>query len=296
MRAAALCAIALLLALVVAPPVLEASVLLAALHDAGHVLVFALIGALLCLFREPRGAALVAFFAVAAALAVGTEVAQPWLAGSESIEVASLGDVGRDLLGAAVGALAWHAVRHRRRRLWFPAAMLLVAGLAPLAFTGWAYAQRALHPEVIWDPGRATWPVFLEPPAEGDYRRMAQRLRFTATGDSYAGISIREPPPDWRGYGALRISLANPGAKPVRINVRIDDRPRDTEYADRFNRERILPAGTAVQWRIPLADIEQGPTGRRLDLSHIERVVIFLSPGSRGAAFDLDGLRLEHAP
>ena len=131
MRAAALCAIALLLALVVAPPVLEASVLLAALHDAGHVLVFALIGALLCLFREPRGAALVAFFAVAAALAVGTEVAQPWLAGSESIEVASLGDVGRDLLGAAVGALAWRAVRHRRRRLWFPAAMLLAAGLAP---------------------------------------------------------------------------------------------------------------------------------------------------------------------
>lgn len=296
MRAAALCAIAMLLALVVAPPVLAASVLLAALHDAGHVLTFALIAAMLCLFVEPRGTGLATFFAVVAALAVGTEVAQPFFAGADTLEVASPGDVGRDLLGAAIGALAWSAVRRRRRRLWIPAAVLLAAGLGPLAFTGWAYAQRAMHPQVVWEAGRATWQVFLEAPIEGRIERGGGRLRFTATGDSYAGLSIIEPPPDWRGYDALRIALANPGATPIRINVRIDDRPQDTEYEERFNRERTVPAGTSLAWRIPLADIERGPAGRALDLARIARVVVFLSPGQRTAAFDLEGLRLEHAP
>ena len=156
--------------------------------------------------------------------------------------------------------------------------------------------QLGVHPQVVWEAGRATWQVFLEAPIEGRVERGGGRLRFTATGDSYAGLSIIEPPPDWRGYDALRIALANPGATPIRINVRIDDRPQDTEYEERFNRERTVPAGTSLAWRIPLADIERGPAGRALDLARIARVVVFLSPGQRTAAFDLEGLRLEHAP
>ena len=297
MRAAALCAITLLLAIVVSPPVLAASVWLAALHDAGHVLVFAAIGALLCVLMGPRGVPrLVLFFVVIAVLAVGSELAQPYFAGSGTLEVASSGDVGRDLLGASIGVLAWSGWRRRRRTPWILAAFLLAIGLAPLAFTGWAYAQRALHPEVVWDAGRATWRVFLEPPVAGGYARHAAGLRFTATDDAYAGLSIREPPRDWRGYAALRFAIANPGPTPIRVNVRIDDRPRDTAYEDRFNRERTVPAGAAVVWRITLADIERGPEGRRLDLSRIERVVVFLSTGSRGAAFDLASVRLERAP
>jgi hypothetical protein len=296
MRAAAACTIALLLALVVAPPVLEASLLLAELHDAGHVLVFASIGALLCALIEPRGWRFALPVAVAAAFAAGTEFAQPYFSGGTVGELASVGDVGRDLLGTAVGLLAWYAIRHRRRGLLIPAALLLAAGLAPLAFTSWAYAQRALHPEVVWDAGRLTSRVFLEPPNDGQVEWRARGLRFTATGNSYAGIAVREPTPDWRGYHALRITLANPGPAPVRINVRIDDRPRDTEYEDRFNRERTLPADATVDWRIPLDEIERGPRDRRLDLSRVERIVVFLSKGSKGASFDLQSLRLERAP
>lgn len=296
MRAVALCVIALLLAFVVAPPVFEATVLLAALHDAAHVLTFALIAVFLCVLIEPRGTGLVMLFLVAGVLAVGTEAAQPYFAGAGAIEVASIGDVARDLLGALIGTLAWRAHHRQRRRLWIPAAALLAAGLAPLVFTGWAYVQRAMHPDVVWDVSRATWQVFLEPSAEGRYERDARYLRFTASSDSFAGFSIREPPPDWRGYAALRVALANPGTVPIRINVRIDDRSRDTEYEDRFNRERVVPAGAPVVWRIPLDEIERGPEGRRLDLSDIRRLVIFLSPGSRGASFDLGSVRLERAP
>lgn len=296
MRAVALCVIALLLAFVVAPPVFEATVLLAALHDAAHVLTFALIAVFLCVLIEPRGTGLVMLFVVAGVLAVGTEAAQPYFAGAGAIEVASIGDVARDLLGAVIGTLAWRAHHRQRRWLWIPAAALLAAGLAPLAFTAWAYVQRAMHPDVVWDASRATWQVFLETSVEGRYERDTRRLRFTASSDSFAGFSIREPPPDWRGYAALQVALANPGATPIRINVRIDDRPRDTEYEDRFNRERVVPGGASVVWRIPLGEIERGPKGRRLDLSDIRRLVIFLSPGSRGASFDLGSVRLERAP
>ena len=95
-----------------------------------------------------------------------------------------MGDVGRDLLGGVIGVLTWFAFHRRRHGLWIPAALLLAAGLAPLAFTGWAYAQRALHPEIIWEARRATWQVFLEPGADGTYSRMQSvpRLRFTSRG------------------------------------------------------------------------------------------------------------------
>ncbi|MBV6417060.1 MAG: hypothetical protein CMLOHMNK_01693 [Steroidobacteraceae bacterium] len=298
MRAAAVCAIAFLLALVVAPPVLEASVLLAALHDAAHVLVFAVIGALLCMLAEPRRAGFLALLGLVALFAVGTELAQPYFAGAGSFEVASPGDVARDLLGAVIGGLAWVAVHRRRRRFFVAALALLVAGLAPLAFVGWACAQRFLHPAIIWEADRVTWRVFLDRVTAGTLIRLpgSPYARFTASGDSYAGMAIDEPPPDWRGYETFVVQLANPGRVPIALNVRIDDLPRDTEYEDRFNRERTLAPGAVLQWRIPLADIERGPQDRALDLSHITRVVIFLSPGSRGASFDIGSVRLERAP
>ncbi|MGD9597503.1 MAG: hypothetical protein AB7G76_03925 [Steroidobacteraceae bacterium] len=295
MRAAAVCAIALLLALVVAPPVLEASVWLAAAHDAAHVVTFAIIGALLCGLFAPRRAGFLALFAVVAVFAVGTELAQPYFAGAGSIEIASKGDVARDLAGSVIGVLAWVAVRRRRPRLLVAAGLLLAACLAPLAFVGWAYAQRALHPQIVFDPGRATWRVFIERANQGSLARdrASHALRFTATGNSYAGIALREPPPDWRGYDRLVVAVSNPGAHPLSFNVRIDDLPRDTEYEDRFNRERTLPAGASLHWAIPLGEIARGPRGRLLDLSHITRVVVFLSPGSQGASFDLGGITLE---
>ena len=295
MRAAAVCAIALLLALVVAPPVLEASVWLAAAHDAAHVVTFAIIAALLCSLIKPRRAGYLALFAVAAVFAVGTELAQPYFAGAGLIEIASMGDVGRDLAGSVIGVLAWLGVRRHRPRLVLAAGALLLVCLLPLAFVGWAYAGRALHPDIVFDPGRVTWRVFIERTNAGTVARDPERhvLRFTATSDSFAGIGLREPPPDWRGYDRLVVAVSNPGATPLSFNVRIDDLPRNTEYEDRFNRERTVPPGASLRWEIPLGEIVRGPQGRLLDLSHITRVVLFLSPGSRGATFELAGVTLE---
>jgi len=294
MRVIAAGVIALLLALIVYPPALSSSVWMGGAHDAGHVLVFAAIAALLCAILRPRGARLTLIVAVIVLLAVGSEFAQ----GRFGVGDATLGDFGRDLLGGAVSVTAWFAATRRRPALYVVAALALLAGLLPLARIGWAYAQRANAPEVIWAPHRATWDVFIESPRTGTLRKLpdGQGARFVAESDSYAGIVIREPPPDWSGFDALVVSVANPGSQALSLNVRIDDQPRDTVYEERFNRERILPPGSALRWRIPVAEIEQGPVGRLLGLSHITRVIVFLSPGSRGAAFDLRDVRLEPAP
>lgn len=293
MRTAAALLIVLLLAIVVRPPAIGSMVWLGALHDAGHVLTFAAIAVLLCTIVRPRRAGFIAILGVLLLLGIGTELAQ-----GAGVGDPSAGDVGRDLLGGAAGLLAWIGMRPRRPLLLAVAALAIVAGLLPLAFVGWAYAQRALHPDVVWDARRATWNVFIEPPRAGRFRRLAgePRARFTAESDSYAGVVLREPPPDWRGYAALVIHAGNPGAAPIALNVRIDDQLRDTEYEERFNRERDVPPHTALRWRIPMREIAQGPVGRRLELSHITRVVIFLSPGSRGEVFDLESLRLERLP
>lgn len=293
MRAILVAVIAVLLAIVVRPPIAESSVLLGALHDAGHVIAFSLIAFALCVILRPASWRWVVILAVLAALAVGTEWAQRWLGGAFS-----LGDVGRDLLGAAIGVSAWIAARRRRPILFAAAAIAMVAGLVPLGFTGWAYTQRAAEPDLVWDASRATHRVFIEPPRNGSFVRPdgASYARFTSASDTYAGIVIREPTPDWREYGALVVRLSNPGDAAVTMNVRVDDRPADTEYEDRFNRARFVPAHTEVQWRIPLHEIEHGPVGRRLDLSHITKVVIFLSPPARGASFDLRDVRLDRRP
>lgn len=293
MRAAAALLIALLLAFVISPPRIGSMVWLGALHDAGHVLTFAAIAVLLCAIARPRGAGFAVILGLLLLFGAGTELAQGASGGDPSI-----GDVGRDLLGGVAGMLGWVGMRPRRPGLLAAAALAIVAGLAPLALTGWAYAQRARQPQVVWDAGRATWSVFIETPRTGRLAHLPDpsRLRFTAESDSYAGVVVREPPPDWRGYATLVVRAVNPGSAPIALNLRIDDQPRDTEYEDRFNRERIVPPRTRLQWRVPVAEIEHGPVGRLLDLSHVTRVVIFLSPGSRGEAFDLESLRLEPGP
>lgn len=294
MRVFAACVIALLLALIVYPPVLSSTVWMGALHDSGHVLVFAVIAALLCAILRPRGARFFAIAAILVLLAAGSEFAQ----GRFGVGDAMLGDFARDLLGGVVGVAAWVAATRRRPALYAVVAFALLAGLAPLGWVGWAYAQRAGVPHAIWDPHRATWNVFIESPRTGTFERLSdgRGARFTADSDGFAGIVIREPTADWRGFDALVVSVANPGTRPLSLNVRVDDQPRDTEYEDRFNREQVLPPGSVLRWRIPMADIEQGPVGRPLGLSHITRVVVFLSPGSLGTAFDLQDVRLERAP
>jgi hypothetical protein len=78
-------------------------------------------------------------------------------------------------------------------------------------------------------------------------------------------------------YSALAFSIYNPDLKALSLTVSIRDREhfrRGGEYRDRFNRSFVMPPG----WNdviIPVADIENAPSGRRLELDRLKEVVIF---------------------
>lgn len=92
---------------------------------------------------------------------------------------------------------------------------------------------------------------------------------------SYPGL-FREPiRQDWRGIRAFQADLFWPNARPAVFAVRIDDRPGNPPYAERFQKEiAVTPGWNAV--RIPADEIAQTPAGRALRLDHVRQWGVFL--------------------
>ncbi|MGD9613359.1 MAG: hypothetical protein AB7V22_10735 [Kiritimatiellia bacterium] len=80
---------------------------------------------------------------------------------------------------------------------------------------------------------------------------------------------------DWRGLRALTAELFWPMAVPAVFAVRIDDRPGNPPYADRFQKEfAVTPGWNAV--RIPAAEIARTAGGRPLRLDDVRLWGVFL--------------------
>ncbi|PZN30383.1 MAG: hypothetical protein DIU71_12340 [Proteobacteria bacterium] len=293
----ALLALSALVLLVVAAPFPGGTLWLQAVHDSAHGPVFAAI-AVICRLagRELRGArgAVGRQYALAllasAILGAATELLQLTTARD-----ASLGDFGNDVLGAVAG-LGACAVFDRDLRAphrWLAAAVALVAWVAwaaPLGVVARAYAARhadfpalgdfsgRLDPYFIWPqwaavervPLPATWAR-----APGEH---ATRVRFQ--DGPWPGLEFREPVPDWRGHAALALDVTNPADATLELHVRVHDAAHDHAHEDRFNRALSVPPRTRSVLRIPLEDIERGPSGRRLDMSRIAGLIVFRGPGS----------------
>ncbi len=87
-------------------------------------------------------------------------------------------------------------------------------------------------------------------------------------------LVFNEPYPDWTGHTALVLELFHPGERPIEFGVRIDDRKRAVRHIDRFNRLVVLKPGLN-RLRIPMEEIVAGPAERELDISSIDRIVVF---------------------
>ena len=92
---------------------------------------------------------------------------------------------------------------------------------------------------------------------------------------TYPGF-FREPiRHDWRGVRALQADLFWPEAGPAVFAVRVDDRPGNPPYAERFQKEFAVTQGwNAV--RIPAEEIAQTPAGRPLRLDQVRQWGVFL--------------------
>jgi hypothetical protein len=108
----------------------------------------------------------------------------------------------------------------------------------------------------------------------------------------YPGVSVAEPVPDWRSYRQLVFTLHNPGAAPFNLAIRIHDRLHDQSYTDRYNRTLAVNPGLN-HYRIPLAEIREGPVERSLELARVAGVMLFASDPRHVIQVCVSSLQLE---
>ena len=308
------------------------SILWNGLFDAGHVVVYGLV-ALTALglirartrrpFHRPLAPHAVAL-AITAGLGAATEGVQALGLGD-----ASLGDLGRDILGGVAFLLASIAVggiepltgpkrtsSHRgthRRTAALGALLALTLALGPLGGTVLAYLQRNAAFPVLCSFDRRWERTFVRAGDQADLERIAPppgwsrgtpgvpdraRARTDLAGrltfhpGEYPGLGIHELAPDWRGYERLVFDAYSEFDTTVTIELRINDARHDNAWADRFNRVLTIRPG-ANRIEIALAEVERAPRGRMMEMDQMRTLVLFAHRPARSFAIGLDEFGLD---
>lgn len=262
------------------------------LLNTGHGVVFAMVavlchrvlGAIPGLTAWPR---LLAAFVAAVVLGAAVEVLQIPIGRD-----ADLGDIGRDALGAWIGLALLAACDGRRARSVRAAAAFSVAVplfllAVPVGESVTAYARRADAFPVLADFSTAQNEYFVQAteavtewrtlPAPWSQAPGERALRVEIVGGPYSGIDFFEPVADWTAYRELVLDLTHPGAEPLALMLRVHDAAHDHRYEDRYNGSVTLPPAQRSVIAIPLSEIERGPRDRRLDLTSVADLMLFVS-------------------
>jgi VanZ family protein len=232
------------------------------------------------------------------------------------LRMASWNDLGHDSLGAVAGIALLFAWRSRRatrladRRLgmvaWMVLAAATVLGTWQLGTCVRDYGHRYAAYPVLLEFDRVWTDRFLwiddevtrlgsglpdEWPEQTG--REAVTVEFASSSSRpFLGMGVKEPYPDWRGRRAFAVDVFNLESYPVAAGVRIHDFQHNEDYYDRFNETRELQPGFQTI-RIPLEEIERGPRDRRLDLSHVDGVKLFLIRPESPVRLAVGNFRLE---
>jgi hypothetical protein len=244
-------------------------------------------------------------FAAAAAawtLATGIELLQPLASRSASVTDLALGTLG--IAVAAGGIQAW---RGRRAGLRAAHAALTVGACLLVLSPSWSEWRgvrwRAEHFPLLgefesdvelrlWRPqesrSRAPTRIALSNRHVESGRRS---LRVRTGGSGWPGVSYEAGDMDWRPYRELAFAVYNPGP-PFRLFVRIDDDGDTTDEESRYTRGLEVASGWN-RFRLPTAEIRDGPERRALDLRRIRRVILFVRRREPQRIFYVDHVRLQ---
>lgn len=107
----------------------------------------------------------------------------------------------------------------------------------------------------------------------------------------YPGVSLKNAGYDWSKHNTLNFSIYNQEKISLRLTVRIDD-TKDPSYNDRYNNTFIIKPGMN-NIAIPFNSLLTSDTNRKLNLSKIENVIIFLVRPDEKRILYLDNVRLE---
>lgn len=120
-------------------------------------------------------------------------------------------------------------------------------------------------------------------------------LRLTFFPGPWSGMTLKYFPSDWQGYSQLHFAVYSPDRQPVSLHVSIRDIHHEQgskSYSDRYSRMILLPAGW-TRIRIPIADIQEGPLSRQMDLSQISGLGFFVVGETKAMTLSLDAIWLE---
>ncbi len=182
------------------------------------------------------------------------------------------------------------------------AAGLCITSAYPLASLAWAYHQREQTFPVIVDLSARWAQPFIQlsharsdpvvDPSVCAAADAGQRTRLHLEPVVYAGYSVTEPHPDWRGYDYLVLDIFSMQSATFEMTLRIHDAGHNQEHADRFNRVLTLSPG-ANRIHVRLTEVENAPAGRHMDMAHIAGVMLFIAHARDPLAFCTDPLHLE---
>jgi hypothetical protein len=122
-------------------------------------------------------------------------------------------------------------------------------------------------------------------------------LKIITNSKRFSGVNFKHFPNDWSGYQWFKADIYSAADDVVKLTVRINDAQhgyhRRERYDDRFNYSFSLQSGWN-QIEIDLSDVEAAPANRRMDMTDIELVGIFVISEPEPLIFYLDNLRLSH--
>ena len=213
-----------------------------------------------------------------------------------------IADIWRDCLGTLIAAAfllpaSKSLGSSRQRKLRFLVIFLTIITLIPLG--------KALIDETI---ARHQFPLLadFETPFElarweqGEIDHQLTRhghgsLKVLLTTEQYSGNSLFYFPPDWSQYTSLHFSIHNGTEKPLTIVCRLHDRDHyksGNAYHDRFNQHLACQPGWN-DFSIPLKEIKNAPTGRKMDMTSIINLRLFTVRLSQPVIIHLDYFYLE---
>jgi len=256
------------------------------LSDAGHFPAFFLLQLFITNLLQKN-----AFraFPIAVFIALIIELSQPYFSRS-----ASLDDFYAGVFGVWCSFLCIQAYRSRRFSIIFFSFLLSFCLSAYLAKPACEQLIAMYHRSKIF-------PILLEPEntntvllwrPNGDRHKAASHiirekfgLRITALVDGYPGIEYRAGDADWSKYENIFLRMHS--AQEHTITVRIDDKFSGSEPLSRFSKTIELNRQDG-EYRIPIEELK-----KRIDVTKVRRMIIFLPQGKVGDSFALSKAYLE---
>ena len=116
------------------------------------------------------------------------------------------------------------------------------------------------------------------------------KIRFDS--GKYPGIGVVEPEKDWSAYHKLRFQVFSDNATNVKLVLRVYDEKHNKNYNDRFNQRFIIQPGLN-EIIVNLTQIRNAPVDRKLDLTSISNVQLFLISVESSLFLGLSDLLLE---